>query len=311
MKQSSPVIRWHSTTSGVRWARSATFGSWRGAGRILITALSERPSAAGSTSARYPRITPACSSRCRRSATAGEESPTRRPSSASDRRASACSSASRRRFVESIDEPSVLEPFRACIHSHSAIIACIKPVRKPYGRSSCRCDRRGRQQGAAAPVLRRQRRVPLPRPGVRGAAVRAGGRARRGLAAHRLRRAHLRPVAAAVAGAGAARRRGAPPAPRLGRRAGADELLLLPGHRPAAAGHRCRHRVPARDRARGARAPAPRATSARSRSPWRACTCSPTCAWRASRSGSPSPSRTPCSSRSTSCSPTGWRGTGR
>src|SRR5919202_4924201 len=44
---------------------------------------------------------PACSSRPRRSATAGGDSPTRRPSSASDRRASRCSSAIRRRFVES------------------------------------------------------------------------------------------------------------------------------------------------------------------------------------------------------------------
>ena len=40
---------------------------------------------------------------------------------------------------------------------------------------------------------------------------------------------------------------------RVGRRAGADELLLLPGHRPAAAGHRGRDRVPAGDRARRAR----------------------------------------------------------
>src|SRR3954447_20662460 len=46
-------------------------------------------------------MTPSSSSRASRSATAGEESPTRRPSSASDSRASSCSSASRRRLVKS------------------------------------------------------------------------------------------------------------------------------------------------------------------------------------------------------------------
>ena len=39
-KQSSPVMRWHSTTSGVSRASSATLASWRGAGRMRSTALS-------------------------------------------------------------------------------------------------------------------------------------------------------------------------------------------------------------------------------------------------------------------------------
>jgi hypothetical protein len=40
-KQSSPVMRWHSTTSGVSRASSATFGIWRGAGRMRMTVVSE------------------------------------------------------------------------------------------------------------------------------------------------------------------------------------------------------------------------------------------------------------------------------
>ena len=92
---------------------------------------------------------------------------------------------------------------------------------------------------------------------------------------------------------------------RLGRRAGADELLLLPRDRPAAAGDRGRDRVPARDRARrarrpheaqrgGARARRPRRLPAHRRAPrgrgrW------------ASRWRSP----TPACSRPTSCSRTG------
>ena len=47
-----------------------------------------------------------------------------------------------------------------------------------------------------------------------------------------------------------------------GARAGGDELLLLPGDRPAAARHRRGDRVPAGDRARGARARGRRATLA-------------------------------------------------
>src|SRR3954451_5280051 len=55
-------------------------------------------------------MTPSRSRRPRRSATAGEESPTRRPSSARLRRASAWSSASRRTFASSSRAPSADEP---------------------------------------------------------------------------------------------------------------------------------------------------------------------------------------------------------
>jgi hypothetical protein len=81
-KQSSPVMRWHSTTSPLFRASSATRGSWRDAGRTRITALSAYPRARGSMSVRYPVIAPSLSSRWSRSATAGDERPTRRPSSA-------------------------------------------------------------------------------------------------------------------------------------------------------------------------------------------------------------------------------------
>ena len=50
-KQSSPVTRWHSTTSGVSRASWATFGSSRGAGRMRRIADSVKPSARGSTAA--------------------------------------------------------------------------------------------------------------------------------------------------------------------------------------------------------------------------------------------------------------------
>src|SRR4051812_23633697 len=75
-KQSSPVTRRHSTTSGVRSARSATLRSWPGAGRTRMIALSDRPSERGSTSAWYPRSVPCCSSRAsrRRFVSSGDDS---------------------------------------------------------------------------------------------------------------------------------------------------------------------------------------------------------------------------------------------
>ena len=54
-------------------------------------------------------------------------------------------------------------------------------------------------------LLRRQRRLPLPRPRVRGAAVRARRAARRRLAADRERRRAVRPLAPALARAAHAR----------------------------------------------------------------------------------------------------------
>ncbi|CAA9549731.1 MAG: FIG01042815: hypothetical protein, partial [uncultured Thermoleophilia bacterium] len=112
-------------------------------------------------------------------------------------------------------------------------------------------------QPPAAALLRRQRRLPLPGPGVRRAAVRPGRRPRRRVAADRHRRCGVLPVAPAVAGgrvAGA--RRPAAPA-GLGRRAGAHERVLLPRHRGPAARDGGGHRVPARHRARRPRRPDP------------------------------------------------------
>ena len=57
-----------------------------------------------------------------------------------------------------------------------------------------------RDQGAAGELLRDQRRLPLPRAGVRGAALRARRGARRGLAADRLGGADLRRLAASRGG---------------------------------------------------------------------------------------------------------------
>ena len=155
---------------------------------------------------------------------------------------------------------------------------------------------------AAARLLRRQRGLPLPRPGLRGAAVRPRRRARRRLAADRLRRAGLR---RSGAGPGALWRSTGRQALLLavGRRPGGDELLLLPRHRPPPARHRRGDRVPARRSCSPRSARARRATPPRSRSPSPASTCSPACASPASRSASRSRSPTPRCSRSTSCSP--------
>ena len=169
-----------------------------------------------------------------------------------------------------------------------------------------------RRRRAAARLLRRQRGLPLPRAGLRGAPVRARRRARRRLAADRLRRARLRAVAPAVAGA---RARSTATAGACSLAWGAvlavmnccfylaiDRLPLgtvaaiefLPVIALAALGARSarnvgrararrRRRVPAHRRAPGGRA-ARRRARVRQRRPLR---------------------------RSTSCSPTAWRATAR
>ena len=105
--------------------------------------------------------------------------------------------------------------------------------------------------GPAAGVLRRQRGVPLPRAGVRGAAVRAGGAARCRVAADHERGGRVRGLAPAVAFAASGRRiDGAAGGGARGRARG-DEQLLLRGDRAPSARHRVRDRVPAGDRARG------------------------------------------------------------
>src|SRR5262249_9800707 len=80
----------------------------------------------------------------------------------------------------------------------------------------------------ATGLLRRQRRLPLSRPVVRGPALRPRRRARRRVAAHRLSRARLGPLAPPLAEAERAR----PSRPAADRRARrglrAHERLLLP-----------------------------------------------------------------------------------
>src|SRR6185436_10156986 len=76
------------------------------------------------------------------------------------------------------------------------------------------------RQGPAPPLLRRQRRLPLPGARLRRPALRPPRRPRRRLAADRLGGADLRALAAPVAGLPAARApRPAPPRP-VGRGAG-------------------------------------------------------------------------------------------
>src|SRR5215207_8353080 len=179
-------------------------------------------------------MVPVCSSRWSRSATAGDDSPTRRPSSASDSRASCWSSPSRRRFVESSG------PFVAIWRSIPLTIHVPATDR----RRSCG-DGRAR---ASPPLLRRQRRLPLPRARLRSAAVRPRGRARRGLAAHSLRRAGVRALAPSLAAVREARPAGPAPAGGMGRGARGDERLLLRRDRPPATRHGRCHRVPPRDR---------------------------------------------------------------
>ena len=89
-------------------------------------------------------------------------------------------------------------------------------IRSHRRKSTCElpCDRaadRPRECGHAPPtascLLRRQRDLPLPRPRLRGAAVRPRRRPRRRVAADRLRRARVRAVAPPVAAVGATRPR--------------------------------------------------------------------------------------------------------
>src|SRR5215210_6845284 len=86
--------------------------------------------------------------------------------------------------------------------------------------------------GPTSPLLRRQRGLPLPRPRVRRPALRAGGRAGRGVAADRVGGRGLRALAAPVACVRKAGPVRPPAADRVGRRARRDERLLLRGDRP-------------------------------------------------------------------------------
>src|SRR5215210_8514460 len=100
-------------------------------------------------------MTPSRSRRPRRSATAGEESPTRRPSSASVRRASAWSSASSRMFVAS-SAPSAISAFCRRFAGMSPTLPAISSVPRPVWCSSC-----GSMTTATAPApTTLARRVP-------------------------------------------------------------------------------------------------------------------------------------------------------
>ena len=159
---------------------------------------------------------------------------------------------------------------------------------------------------AAPRLLRRQRRLPLPRPGVRRAAVRPRRRrsASRGCGSPP-------PRCLRRSGAGPWRTLAARPRPRLlvawGAVLAVMNCCFYAGDRPAAARHRRGDRVPARHRAgRARRAHAAQRRRARARRR-RASTCSPASTSRASRWASRSRSPTPRCSPPTSCSPTASR----
>src|ERR1700754_776 len=87
----------------------------------------------------------------------------------------------------------------------------------------------GERARASAPLLRGQRRLPLPGPGLRRSSLRAGRRARRGVAANRVRGGGVRALAPSLAGVREAGPLRPPTVDRLGRRARRDERLLLRG----------------------------------------------------------------------------------
>ena len=105
----------------------------------------------------------------------------------------------------------------------------------------------------AAGLFRGKRRVPLPRAGLRRAAVHPGRADRRGLASHRQRGDRIRRVAPAVAPAHERRPRHRATRDRPRRRARGHEPVLLRGDRAAAARDRVGDRVSPGDPARGAR----------------------------------------------------------
>src|SRR5690349_24826428 len=98
--------------------------------------------------------------------------------------------------------------------------------------------------GAAAGVLRRQRRLPLPGSVAGGAAVRPAGRARGGVAAGGQRGRGVRALAAAMATRPASGPGQPPHAAGPGRGAGGDEHGVLPRGGPAAIVYGRRDRVP-------------------------------------------------------------------
>src|SRR6266542_927730 len=176
-----------------------------------------KPRTRGSTSA-WKRRAPLSASRRSRSATAGGDSPTRRPSSATRSLASPYSSTTMRRSMSSSGSKACrslfrcsdgisLHPLMFC-HSfrRTTFVGCIREQHRASADRSRPPDRRhGTAAAAAAPGIRTavvlcgQRGVPLPRPGVCGAAVRPPRRARGGMAADRDRGGGVRGVASPLA----------------------------------------------------------------------------------------------------------------
>src|SRR3954466_539105 len=83
-------------------------------------------------------MTPAASSRDRRSAPPGDHRLPRPAGAGSLTRASACSSASRRRFVASRRAPSVTPAFCLRFEAMSLRVPAIGPVVERSGRATCR-----------------------------------------------------------------------------------------------------------------------------------------------------------------------------
>ncbi len=222
-------MRWHSTTSGVRRASSATLCSSRGAGRMR-TIDAERESegarvdvgAIARDHAALLQARDALRDRGRGQADAPAQLGEREP----------------RVLLQLAQQAQI-----GVVEGGDAVFPSIRRhgVHNSFDRS---CNARLKaddavamsRSPASARLLPRQRGLPLPRPGVRGAAVRARRRARRGLAADRRRRARVRALAAALADARARGPRRPPAAARVGGGARGDELQLLPRHRPTAAG---------------------------------------------------------------------------
>ena len=197
-KQSSPEMRWHSLTCGVRRGQLGDLRQLAGAGPDAHPRGDRQPDrgrvdveavAADHAGPLEPADPLAHRGR-------GHADPARPAPPCSARG----SSASARRIGRLISS-------RACRSAGRRAVwpSCSKASRAPFRRFGCAQGTvpsriAAREPASAACVLRRQRGVPLPRAGVRGAAVRPRRRARRGLAADRLGRGDLRAVAPAVAG---------------------------------------------------------------------------------------------------------------
>ena len=184
MKQSSPVMRSHSTISGMPRKISATFCSCPGIGRMRSQAAIGRPSAPGLILTLKPWITPPASSRLIRSATLGPESFTSRASSALLIRALAMSAANNLASIASIVTISDRRRFAIVAFDIIAILSSYLPISlnqryKAFtmmARSPCHGNQPPLRQPrrrcrSAARLVRRQRRLPLSRTVLCGAAV--------------------------------------------------------------------------------------------------------------------------------------------